>query len=117
MTLVLRVPRGGGVERQFRSDPPDGADAVALDAADPGPSGRVELPSTGKLVFSVLAPEELPRERDALRQAVDSAGRGPEPLVVAVEAASELQPDELAAALDAAAHAERPVILAVLGDA
>jgi len=29
---------------------------------------------------------------------------------------SELQPGELGAALDAAAHAERPVILTVLGD-
>jgi hypothetical protein len=37
-------------------------------------------------------------------------------LVIAVEA-SEPQPDEVAAAVDAAAHAERPVILAVLGEA
>jgi hypothetical protein len=116
MTLLLQVPRGGGVERQFRAEPPAGADAVTLDPVDPAGSGRIELPSPGRLVFSVLAPEELPRERDALRRAVGQAGAGAEPLVIAVEAASELQPDELAAAVDAAAHAERPVILTVLGE-
>lgn len=116
MTLLLQVPRGGGVERQFRSEPPAGADAVALDPVDASASGRIEPPAPGRLVFSVLAPEELPRERNALREAVRSAGRGDEPLVIAVDVASELQPDELAAALDAAEHAERPVILAVLGD-
>jgi hypothetical protein len=115
-TLLLRVPRGGGLERQFRSDPPDGADGVALDPVDASGSGRIELPSPGKLVFSVPSPEELPRERDELRRAVGAPATGDEPLVIAVEAASELQPDELAAALDAAAHADRPVILAVLGE-
>lgn len=117
MTVVLRLPRDGELERRFRSEPPDGADGVALDPVDPSSSGRIELPDPGKLVFSVLAPEELPRDADALRRAVRSAGPGDEPLVIAVEAASELQPDELAAVLDAAAHAERPVILTVLGDA
>jgi hypothetical protein len=117
MTLVLRMPRGGGLDRQFRSDPPAGADAVALDPVDPSRGGRIELPSPGKLVFSVPSPEELPRDRDGLRRAVAAARRGDEPLVLAVDAASELQPDELAAALAAAEHAERPVILTVLEDA
>jgi hypothetical protein len=116
MTLLLRVPRGGGVERQFRSNAPEGADGVALDPVDPSGSGRIELPSPGKLVFSVPSPEELPRERDELRRAIGAAAAGSEPLVIAVEAASELQPDELAAALDVAARAARPVILTVLGE-
>jgi hypothetical protein len=37
-------------------------------------------------------------------------------LVITLEAASELREDELTAALDATAAAERDVILAVLGD-
>ena len=110
------APRGGGVERQFRSDPPEGADTVALDPVDPSRSGRIELPSPGKLVFSVPSPEELAHDREELRRAVGAPATGEEPLVIAVEAASELQPDELAAALDAAARAERPVILTVLGE-
>jgi hypothetical protein len=116
MRLLLQMPRGGRLEHQFRSEPPDGADRVALDPIDPAGSGRIEPPSPGKLVFSVPSPEELSRDRDELRRAIDAVGRGAEPLVIAVEAASELQPDELAAALDAAEHADRPVILAVLGD-
>jgi hypothetical protein len=116
MTLLVQAPRGGGLERQLRSAAPEGADGVVLDPVDPSRSGRIAVPSPGKLVFSVPSPEELPRERDALRRAVHAPGAGDEPLVIAVDAASELQPDELAAAVDAAAHAERPVILAVLGD-
>jgi hypothetical protein len=116
MRLLLQVPRGGRLEQQFRSEPPDGADEVALDPVDASASGRIEPPTPGKLVFSVPSPEELPRERDELRRAIGAAGPGAEPLVIAVEAASELQRDELAAALAAAAHSERPVILAVLGD-
>jgi hypothetical protein len=116
MKLLLQAPRGGRLERQFRSDPPAGADEVVLYPVDPSRSGRIEPPTPGKLVFSAPSPEELPREREGLRRAVAAAGAGDEPLVIAVEAASELQPDELRAALDAAAHSERPVILAVLGD-
>lgn len=69
----------------------------------------------GKVVYSVLSPEELPRD------ATTAPGgwiRGPRrrTVVILVQAASELQEDELGAALDAVGHAERPVILAVLGD-
>jgi hypothetical protein len=114
--LIVQMPRGGRVEQQLRSEPPAGADAIVLDAVEPSRSGRIEPPTPGQLVYSVPSPEQLPRERDQLRRAVGDAGTGQEPLVIAVEAASELREDELAAALDAVAHAERPVILAVLGD-
>ncbi len=47
---------------------------------------------------------------------IAGAQTGVEPLVVVVEAAEELRDDELAAVLEAAGHASRPVILRVLRD-
>ena len=62
------------------------------------------------------SPETLVREAAEVRGALAGAGTGVEPLVVVVEAGEELRDDELAAILDAAAHAPRPVILRILRD-
>jgi len=59
---------------------------------------------------------QLPRDgavQDVVRRAADTG----EPLVIIVEAAEELREDELAAALAAAAHTNRRVVLRVMADA
>ena len=63
------------------------------------------------------SPEALAREADEVRRVIAHAGTGVQPLVVVVEAAEELRDDELAAVLEAAGHAPRPVVLRVLRDA
>jgi hypothetical protein len=114
--LIVLAPRDGRVDRQLRTDPPPGADRVVVDTRQPGSSGRIELPIPGRVVYALPSPEGLVRERDELRAAVAAAGAGTEPLVISLEAASELRSDELDAALDAMRHTERDVILVVLGD-
>ena len=68
------------------------------------------------MVLSVPSPEALGREAGEVRRVIAGAQKGVEPLVVVVEAAEELRDDELAAVLEAAGHASRPVILRVLRD-
>jgi hypothetical protein len=114
--LIVQAPRGGRVEQQLHADPPAGAERIVLTTVAPGASGRVEPPDPGKVVYTLLSPEGLVRERDEVRAAVAAAGPGDEPAVVVLEAASELRADEVAAALDVLAAAERDLILAVLGD-
>jgi hypothetical protein len=67
--------------------------------------------------MSVLSPEALARDPEEVRRVLARAGTGIEPLVVEVEAAEELRDDELAAVLEATAHAPRPVILRVVRNA
>jgi hypothetical protein len=110
-TLILEVPAGGAVADQLRREPPPDEVAVVALAPDAPP------PAPGHIVVSVLSPEALVREHDEVRRAVDQAGSGDEPLVVVVEAAEELRADELAAILDVARRAPRPVILRVAGNA
>jgi hypothetical protein len=79
--------------------------------------GVLEPPAAGKVVASVLSPEALRREADELRRVISHAGGGDEPLVIIVEAGEELRDDELSAALEAASHTSRAVILRVMRDA
>jgi hypothetical protein len=67
-------------------------------------------------VLALPSPEGLLRERDALRRTIAQAGQVDEPLIVLLEAASELREDELRAALEAADRTERTVMLVVLRD-
>jgi hypothetical protein len=67
--------------------------------------------------MSVPSPESLSREAGELRRVISQAGTGTEPLVVVIEAAEELPERDLAAAVEAAQHASRPVILRVARNA
>ena len=80
-------------------------------------AGVLEPSPIGEVVASLPSPEALRREADELRRAIGQAGPGSEPVVIVVEVAEELREDELDAALEAASHASRAVILRVMRDA
>jgi hypothetical protein len=111
--LIIQVARGGAVARRLERDRP--AD-IAVDTRPADESGRIVPPDAGRIVLSVPSPETFTREPDEVRRVIDRAGAGDEPLVVVVEAADELRPDELAVVLDAADRSPRTVILRVVGD-
>jgi hypothetical protein len=112
--LIVRVPSGSRVERQLRTSPPPAGKRIVLDVAAADSSGQP--PSAGTVVLALPSPEGLLRERDALRRTIAQAGQVDEPLIVLLEAASELREDELRAALEAADRTERAVMLVVLRD-
>jgi hypothetical protein len=116
--LIVQLPRDGAVDRNFRADPPPSLTSgrIVLDHIK-APDDELGPPQAGEVVMSVLSPEALRRDQQELRQVLDEAGAGHQPLVIEVEAAEQLREDELAAVLDATAHARRPVILRVLSDA
>jgi hypothetical protein len=109
MALIVQMPEGGGLERRLRAEPasPD----VALAPVRPVSPGLIDPPEAGRTVFTTPSPEGLVRERDELLRSVAAAGAGDAPLLVVVDGAEELRADELRAALDAADHAKRDVIL------
>jgi hypothetical protein len=112
--LIIQVPSGGAVARQLERDRPAGD--IAVDTRPADENGHIEPPDVGQIVMSVPSPETFTREPDAVRRVIDRAGAGAEPLVVVVEAADELRPDELAVVLDAADRTPRSVVLRVVGD-
>jgi hypothetical protein len=116
--LIVQVARGGAVERQLSTQPPPSVTGgeVVVEAGTATADGHLAPPAAGKVVLSVPSPEALVREAAEVRRVLAGAGAGVEPLVVVAEAAEELRDDELAAILDAAAHAPRPVILRILRD-
>jgi hypothetical protein len=114
--LILLLPAGGRVDRQLTGDAQLAARGIVRRPVEPDERGRIEPPDPGRIVAGFPSPEALVRERAEVRAAVAAAGRGSEPLVITLEAASELRDEELDAALQAAGRAERPVILAILGD-
>ena len=115
-TLIIQVPRGGAIDRQFSAAAPasvaSGEIVVELGPTDA--EGVLEPPAVGEIVISLPSPEALRREAGELRRVISRAGPGVEPLVVVVEVAEELRADELAAVLDAASHSSRAVILRVV---
>src|SRR5512132_1637763 len=117
--LIVQVARGGAVDRQLGAQAPRAVASgeVVVSAGPADAQGHLEPPAAGQVVLSVPSPEALAREAAEVRRVIAQAGGGTEPLVVVVEAAEELRDDELAAVLDAAQHASRPVILRVLRDA
>jgi hypothetical protein len=117
-TLVLQLPIDGALDLALRADPPpsvaDGT--VALDAAPADDRGRLERPAGGEVVLALPSPEGILRQADDVRRALGLAGAGGQPLVVEIQAASELREEELAPLVAAARRADRPVIVRVLGD-
>jgi len=118
-TLIIQVTRGGAIDRQFSAKAPASVAAgeVVVEAVPTDPEGVLDPPAVGKVVASFLSPEALRREADELRRVISLAGPGDEPLVIIVEAGEELRDDELSAALEAASHSSRAVILRVMRDA
>ena len=116
--LIIQVARGSAVERQLTTNPPQGiaGGEIVVDIGYTTADGHLEPPAAGTVVLSVASPEALAREADEVRRVITHAGTGVEPLVVVVEAAEELRDEELAAVLEASAHAPRPVILRVMRD-
>jgi hypothetical protein len=111
--LIVQVPRGGAVDRNWAEErPPSIASGrvVVEHFAGEGP------PEGGDVVMSVLSPEALRSDSQLVRDVIGQAPAG-EPPVIIVEAAEYLREDELAAVLEAADSAQRPVILRVLADA
>jgi hypothetical protein len=118
-SLIVQVPRGGALDRRFRTAPPPSVTSgrVVLEAVAADVEGRLAPPEAGEVVLSVLSPEALVREGQLVQDVVRRAAGAGEPLVLIVQAAEELREDELAAVLAAAAHTHRHVILRVMADA
>ena len=117
MALIVQMPEGGALERRLRAEPAVGqSDEVALAPVRPVSPGLIDPPQAGRTVFTTPSPEGLVRERDELLRSVEAAGAGAAPLLIVVDGAEELRPDELGAALDAAAHAKPDVILVLRRD-
>jgi hypothetical protein len=116
--LIIQVARGSAVERQLGASPPRGVASgeVVVETAYTTADGHLEPSDVGEVVLSVPSPEAFAREADEVHRVIAHAGTGVEPLVVVVEAAEELRDDELAAVLEAAGRAPRPVILRILRD-
>lgn len=110
------MPRGGAVHRQLGAEAPPSVRSgdVVLEAAPADDEGNLEAAAAGEVVLAVASPETLSREAGEVRRVIAHAGAGVEPLVVVVEAAEELREEELAAVVEAAEHAARPVILRVV---
>jgi len=88
---------------------------VVVDPIPPiGATGRIEPPSTGRVVFSLPSPEVLLRDADDVRRAVDLAPAGSEPVVVVLEAADAVREEHLALLVEAGARAPGPLVVAVL---
>jgi hypothetical protein len=64
-----------------------------------------------------MVSQALAREAGEVHRVIVQAGTGVEPLVLVVEAAESLREDELTAAVEAASHTSRPVILRIIRDA
>ena len=117
--LIVQLPRGGAVDRQLRADPPPSvvSGQVVLDHVPREADGRLGPAEAGEVVMSVLSPEALRREPDEVRDVIRDAPDDREPLVIIVEAAEELREEELGVVLDAAARANRRVIVRIMADA
>lgn len=116
--MIIQVPRGGAIARQLNEHGlPVAEDDVVVEVEAPDAEGNLDAPTGGEVVLSVPSPATLSREPEAVRRAITQAGTGVEPLVVVIGAAEELREDELAAVLEAAAHAARPVIVRIIRDA
>lgn len=117
--LIVQLPPHGALDRNLQTDPPPSLTRgqVVLDHVPRDTDGRLPPPEAGEIVLSVPSPEELRREAYQIQDIIRDAPDKHEPLVIIVEAAEWLREEELAAVLDAAADAQRPVIIRVMADA
>ncbi len=116
--VIIELPSGGAVERQLGAQAPQSvlSGEAVVEAGPTDAEGNLESAAAGQVVLSVPSPEALRREAAEVRRVIGQAGTGVEALVVVVEAAEELREEELAAVVNAARHAPRPVILRIVRD-
>ena len=117
--VIVQVPRGGAVDRYLRTYPPPSVASgrAVVDRVAAEPDGRLGPPEAGQVVMSVLSPEALRSDQQEVRDVILQAAPDSGPRIIVIEAAEELREDELAAVLDAAARADRAVVLRVLAGA
>jgi hypothetical protein len=117
--VIIQVPTGGSLDRQLSQQPSRALSSgrIVVESGPTDARGQLEPPFAGEVVLSVPSPETLVREASEVRRVIEHAGSGVDPLVVVVEAAEELRDEELAAVIESARHAPRPVILRVIRDA
>ncbi len=117
--VIVELARGSALDRNLRGDTPRSVSSgrVVLDHLAGNENGSLGPPPAGQVVMSVLSPEALRRDPQAVQDSVGQADTGDEPPVIIVEAAEYLREDELAAVVEAADLADRTVILRVLADA
>lgn len=90
---------------------------MLAESGDTDDQGVLVPPNAGEVVLTVPSPEALSREPAEVRQVIDRAGTGTEPLVVVIDDAEEIRDEELAPLVEAAARSSRPVILRVIRNA
>jgi hypothetical protein len=104
------------VDLYLKADPPAAiADVrVVVEHLAPGAGGKLLPPAAGEVVLTVLSPEALRREPEQVSAAIRAAaGDGP-PVVILVEGAESLRDDELGVVQRAAELTDRIVILRIL---
>jgi hypothetical protein len=116
--VILQLGSGSEVSVQLAADPPASIaeGRVVVEHELPDPDGNIEPPHDAEIVLSVPSPEDFRRDPDRVKRVIAEAGTGTEPLVIVVEAATELRDDELAPVLEAAPHSERAVIVRIIRD-
>ena len=117
--VIVQVPRGSAVDQYLRTYPPPSVASgrVVVDRVAAEPDGRLGPPEAGQVVMSVLSPEALRSDQQEVRDVILQAAPDSGPRIIVIEAAEELREDELAAVLDAAARADRDVVLRVMAGA
>jgi hypothetical protein len=117
-SVIVQLPRDSAIDHELRAYPlPSVASGqVVLDHVPPGADGRLEPPEAGQVVLSVLSPEAL-RQPSEVRDVIEQAPAGHEPLMIIVQAAEELREEELAVVVDAAERAHRQIIVRITADA
>jgi len=99
----------------LRERPPRGVgdDEVVVIGLQADEEGRLNAPSAGQVVLAVPSPEVLAQDAEEVQRVIRGVGPGTEPLVIVIEDADELRPEELAPVLAGAQHARRSVILRI----
>jgi hypothetical protein len=114
--LIIQVPHGSSIDLFLKADPPAAvADVrVIVEHLGAGDDGKLLPPEAGEVVLTVPSPEAFRREPEQVTAAISAAAASGPPLVVLVDGAESLRDDELDTVLDAALQTSRIVILRIL---
>ncbi len=114
--LIIQVPRGSSIDLYLKADPPAAiADVrVIVEHLGGGADGKLLPPEAGEVVLAVPSPEAFRREPEQVTAAISAAAADGPPLIVLVDGAEALRDDEIGTVLDAAEQTDRVVILRIL---
>jgi hypothetical protein len=114
--LIIQVPHGSSIDLFLKADPPAAiADVrVIVEHLGAGEDGKLLPPEAGEVVLGVPSPETFRREPEQVTAAISAAAEDGPPLVILVDGAESLRDDEVGIILDAAAQTDRIVILRIL---